>query len=97
MWMDFQIYLRSNSNKLYFYFNFIFSSKEFQNILGDLSFLKNKKNVANLYATLQSQFNSNMGKSFEKILVDENVSKVFTENTVLGENKQKYIFNHYIM
>lgn len=78
-------------------FDFLFSSKEFQSILGDLSFLKNKKNVANLYATLQSQFNSNMGKSFEKILVDENVSKVFTENTILGEKEEKYIFNNYIM
>jgi len=58
--------------------------------------MKNKKNVANLYTTLQSQFNSNMGKSFEKILKDENVSKVFTENTVLDENKERYIFNNYI-
>jgi len=66
-------------------------------MLGDLSFLKNKKNVENLYSTLKSQFNTHMSTNFEKVIVDENVSELFTEKTVLSENEKKYIFNNYIV
>lgn len=58
-------------------------------MLGDLSFLKNKKNVANLYATLQSQFNDRMGSSFEKITESENLWELFNENNELNQEEQK--------
>jgi len=63
--------------------------EEFQSMLGNLSFLKNKKNVANLYATLQSQFNNRMGSSFKRIIDDENVCELFTEKNGLNIEEQK--------
>lgn len=60
--------------------------------MGDLSFLKNKKNVTNLFVTLKTQFNNHMSKYFERITEEENLTELFTQKNSLNEEVAKYVF-----
>lgn len=85
----------------------LFSQDEFKNIIGDISFLKRKKNLTNLFSTLKTQINTDMIKLFELIIEDENLSELFGEKTVLNIEETEYecntfillcsIFNYYII
>lgn len=59
--------------------------------MGDISFLKSKRNVTNLLTTLKTQINSLMSKHFEQIIEEENLSELFTKKNSLNEEEAKYI------
>lgn len=61
--------------------------------MGDISFLKRKKNLTNLFTTLKTQINKDMVKYFELIIEDENLSKLFAEKDVLNREETKYVCN----
>ncbi|XP_025195150.1 uncharacterized protein LOC112594546 [Melanaphis sacchari] len=69
--------------------------EEFKNIMGDISFLKSKRNVTNLLTTLKTQINNLMSKHFEQIIEEENLSELFTKKNSLNEEEAKkyYIDN----
>lgn len=69
--------------------------EEFKNIMGDISFLKSKRNVTNLLTTLKTQINSLMSKHFEQIIEEENLSELFTKKNSLNEEEaKKYYIDH---
>lgn len=76
-------------------YSYIFSPEEFENILGNLSFLKNKNNLTNLMCTLKTQLSSHMTKHFDQIIIDENLSELFTKKNALTEEDAKYILLKY--
>lgn len=59
--------------------------------MGDISFLKSKRNVTNLLSTLKTQIRNLMSKHFEQIIEEENLSELFTEKNELNEEEAKYI------
>lgn len=73
---------------------YIFSPEEFKNILGDISFLRNKKNATNLLSTLKTQLYDHMSKNFETIKEDENLCELFDEKSSLDEKTAKYVFHY---
>lgn len=75
----------------------IFSLEEFKNILGDISFSNNKKNLTNLLSTLKSQFYEHMSKNFEQLIKEENVSELFSKNKSLTEEEAKYVFKFFLI
>lgn len=72
-----------------------FSLEEFKNILRDISFSKNKKNLTNLLSVLKSQFYEHMSKNFEQLLKEENVSELFSKKKLLTEEETKYVFKFF--
>lgn len=72
---------------------FHFSPEEFKNILGDISFLRSKKNATNLLSTLKTQLYNHMSKNFETIIEDENLCELFEEKNSLNEETAKYILH----
>lgn len=69
-----------------------FSQEELKKILGDISFLKSKRNVANLFSTLKTQLNYHMSETFKQIIEEENLSELFTNKNTLLEEDAKYVF-----
>jgi len=59
--------------------------------MGDISFLKSKRNVTNLLSTLKTQIRNLMSKHFEQIIEEENLSELFTKINALNEEEAKYI------
>jgi len=59
--------------------------------MGNISFLKSKRNVTNLLTTLKSQISNLMSKHFEQIIEEENLSELFTKKNSLNEEEAKYI------
>ncbi|XP_003244254.1 uncharacterized protein LOC100575854 [Acyrthosiphon pisum] len=69
--------------------------EEFKNIMGDISFLKSKRNVTNLLSTLKTQIRNLMSKHFEQIIEEENLSELFTKKNALNEEEaKKYYINN---
>ncbi|XP_015370525.1 PREDICTED: uncharacterized protein LOC107166392 [Diuraphis noxia] len=69
--------------------------EEFKNIMGDISFLKSKRNVSNLLSTLKTQISNLMSKHFEQIIEEENLSELFAKkNTLKEEEARKYYINN---
>jgi hypothetical protein len=62
--------------------------------LGDISFLRSKKNATNLLSTLKTQLYNNMSNNFERIVEDENLCELFEEKSSLNEEIAKYVFLH---
>lgn len=69
--------------------------EEFKNIMGDISFLKSKRNVTNLLSTLKTQISNLMSRHFEQIIEEENLSELFTKKIALNEEEaKKYYINN---
>jgi len=64
--------------------------------MGDISFLKSKRNVTNLMSTLKTQIRNLMSKHFEQIIEEENLSELFTKKNALNEEEAKYIILGFI-
>lgn len=60
--------------------------------MGDISFLKSKKNATNLLSTLKTQLYNNMSNNFERIIEEENLCELFEEKSSLNEETAKYVF-----
>ncbi|XP_050422859.1 uncharacterized protein LOC126834748 [Adelges cooleyi] len=70
------------------------SLEEFKQLLGDISFLKNKQNMTRLFSTLKTNIHSTMSQQFDVIVQDENVPEIFAKkNELTKEEAEKYIID----
>lgn len=60
-------------------------------MLINVSFLKKRTNITNLLSTLKTSLNNHMSKSFERIIVDENVKELFANKNVLDKEEETYV------
>lgn len=73
---------------------YFLSHEEFKNILGDISFLRSKKNSMNLFSTLKSSAQSYMSRQFDEIMEEENLSELFAKKNSLTPEEVEYVFNN---